>query len=432
MKTKHKFSLQWKLVVFTTILSIITYSTSGLFIYFIYDMVKDSLIIGEQLFTIITLTLGIIWSAILAFFAARFITNPLQRLEEAVNKAADGQIDVEVKVSKSDDEIRSLGLAFNNMLKSLRTMVNNIEENFESTNKNVDSISKSSSIAAMQAENISKTIEDIAYGAERSALAVTSTVESIDSVTRIAEEVLNHTGNSQKISNEMVQSLKSSKEVIHSLVGGIEKLANDNQASLIVVKRLEKNAKEIENIISLVGDIAGQTNLLALNASIEAARAGDHGRGFAVVAEEVRQLADQSGQAVQGISDLVENIQLEVKNVVQQMLAQVESANNEAEKGSKTNDSIEEMTQSVYQMEQAIKEIAALAEKQMDLIKVTSIEAQEVAAIAEETSAGAEEVSAGTQEQTAMIDDVASIAAQLSQQAQALKQTIQKFTTGGK
>ena len=71
---------------------------------------------------------------------------------------------------------------------------------------------------------------------------------------------------------------------------------------LKIFKNLEKNAEQVERIIGLVGDIAAQTNLLALNASIEAARAGEHGKGFAVVAEEVRELADESAKAVQGIT----------------------------------------------------------------------------------------------------------------------------------
>ena len=96
--------------------------------------------------------------------------------------------------------------------------------------------------------------------------------------------------------------LFQSKEVVNSLVFGIKQLAEENQQSLKTVKRLEENAKKVEQIIELVGDIAAQTNLLALNASIEAARAGEHGKGFAVVAEEVRLLADESAKAVQGIS----------------------------------------------------------------------------------------------------------------------------------
>lgn len=61
---------------------------------------------------------------------------------------------------------------------------------------------------------------------------------------------------------------------------------------------LTQNAKEANDILNLIGDIADQTNLLALNAAIEAARAGEHGRGFAVVADNIRELADKTNHSL--------------------------------------------------------------------------------------------------------------------------------------
>lgn len=426
-KKTYKFGLRKKLVLFTTILAIITYTTSALFIDVVFPMIKDFLGMNSASFEILTYLLGVIWSGILAFLAAGFIIKPLQKLERVTLKAAEGDICEDVELPKTDDEIRSLGIAFNHMLFNLRDMVQTIDENFKQTNEKVIAISKESEMAAERAEMIDRTINEISLGAENSATATQNTASSIDEVTHLAEEVQTTARQSQKISNEMVEELNESKKVVFSLVSGIQTLAEDNKESLLTVKKLEENASQVEQIIQLVGDIAAQTNLLALNASIEAARAGEHGKGFAVVAEEVRKLADESAKAVQGISGLIKNIQGEVRNVVSRITNQVDAALVQAEKGTATNKAIEEMTKTVVQMASAVEKISALVDRQMMGIQHTATQSQEVAAIAEETSAGATEVATAISVQTDVIENVERLAHELNDQAMKLKETITRF-----
>lgn len=425
-KQRYKFSLKRKLVLFTVILAAITYMSSAIFIYVLYPFVKDY--IDQMTYMIVVLLLGVIWSGILAFVAAGFIVKPLKIIEAGALKAAEGQICEDVIIPESDDEIRSLGLAFNHMLSGMRAMVSQIQENFTETDEKVVSISEMSEQAARQAEIVSRTISEIAMGADSSASSVLTMVESIEEVTQIAKEVQAKAQASESVSTNMVQELKLSKDAIQSLVSGMERTVTDNRESMDTVKRLETNAAKVEQIIQLVGDIASQTNLLALNASIEAARAGEHGKGFAVVAKEVRKLADESSKAVQGISELIKNIQMEVHNVVKQMEAQVERANSEAEKGNKMNDVIEGMTAAIHNMEEMVKSITELVNRQMTSIEHTSTQSQEVAAIAEQTSAGAQEVAASTTDQVRVIDGVENLALELKDQAEKLKETIKRFS----
>ena len=70
-------------------------------------------------------------------------------------------------------------------------------------------------------------------------------------------------------------------------------------------RQLLEAARSIDDVMAMVGNIAGTVNLLSLNATIEAARAGAAGQGFAVVAGEIRKLSDQTQEATQAIGSQV-------------------------------------------------------------------------------------------------------------------------------
>src|SRR5690625_3759607 len=189
MKKTYRFNLQRKLVIFTTLLALITYTSSALFIYVIYDYITPYWNISEQWFIILTLSLGILWSGILAFFAARFITKPLQRLEQAASRAAEGDLNQEIIIPKSDDEIRSLSVAVDTMFNNIQNMVHNIDRNFNNTSKTVSNMKEVSAVATKHSIAISGATEDISQGAISSAEATQQTAEAVEEATQLAQEV---------------------------------------------------------------------------------------------------------------------------------------------------------------------------------------------------------------------------------------------------
>jgi methyl-accepting chemotaxis protein len=423
----RNISLRWKIALFITTLATITYSVSAIFIFIGYDYIDFMISFTKEWYTAIIFVLGIIWSGILGFFASGYITSSLKKLEGAASKVAKGDLNVEVVIPKSNDEIQSLSIGFSKMVQQLRAVIHKLEETITITNNKVKEMSSEASFASRQAENIAHAMQEIAGGAESSALSIQATTERMDEVLSYSQEMQQEALHSQSLSTKMLADLEESTTSIHHLLKGIEQLVENNNYCLQAVESLEKKAKEIQHIVNLVGDIANQTNLLALNASIEAARAGEHGRGFSVVAEEVRGLADQSAQAVHAIAGLVRNIQDDIDETVANITEQAKVVTLEKETGSQTFKVVGDMTLSVKQVASSVEGIALLARKQSSSIEQTFVQAQEVSAVSEETSASSQEITNATLEQAKAIEAVEVLAKELIEETEELTKMIHTF-----
>ncbi|WP_160141717.1 methyl-accepting chemotaxis protein [Salicibibacter halophilus] len=426
---RFRFGIRNKLILGVTGISFLTYGVSALIIFFLSDVFAGRLGISEDGLILAVLLLGLAWNAVFAFLLAPVITKPIGLVTDAARLTAEGNIQAKVSVTKSDDELRDLALAFNEMSQNLRVIVQEIDHHSTHTHARADELSASAQEVANRSEEIAGTVGEIASGAENSAQAIQSIAESMEDITKIADDVHHRATSSKEASAEMVTILQKSRENTLSLWDGINEMENRSEKSLEALAKLEAGAREVEEIINLVGDIADQTNLLALNASIEAARAGEHGRGFAVVANEVRNLADESSSAVRNVTTLIKNIQADVSRVATEIETQVEISGREASKGTNTKYVIDNLVSSVTNVAESVETITQLVGEQREAVQQTSHQSQEVAAIAEETSAGAQQVTATSESQSEMISASAETASALAKQAEDLQKTIAKFST---
>lgn len=152
----------------------------------------------------------------------------------------------------------------------------------------------------------------------------------------------------------MVQKSQEGKNLVNESEGLIRKLGEQLNETYAKMMQLSERSREIENIVKIIKDIAEQTNLLALNASIEAARAGEHGKGFAVVAQEVRKLAENTGESTNTISSLTKVIQEEIEASLVSTKHSTSILNQGIEVSTTTSSKIEEILSNIYEVQQEI------------------------------------------------------------------------------
>lgn len=163
-----------------------------------------------------------------------------------------------------------------------------------------------------------------------------------------------------RLKDEKVNAMKAasssgtSRTSIEQISRNLHLMSQKTQETASSVDSLNKRAEQIGGIIQLIKEIADQTNLLALNAAIEAARAGEQGRGFAVVADEVRKLAERTGQATNEISGLVSTIQQETMQARDQMVNNSSDANKYSQDGIDAVGSMETLLEISHELEGAI------------------------------------------------------------------------------
>ncbi len=160
--------------------------------------------------------------------------------------------------------------------------------------------------AADQLNTIAQVMADTARAAsDQAATGATASKRLSSSVETAASAAEELSSSIAEISRQVSRSSDVSGSV-----------ADEARRTRVIIDALAEKATRIDEVISLIQNVASQTNLLALNATIEAARAGEAGKGFAVVANEVKNLASQTENATGVISSHIAEVQAATRDAV--------------------------------------------------------------------------------------------------------------------
>ncbi|WP_094604617.1 Methyl-accepting chemotaxis protein McpB [Sporomusa silvacetica DSM 10669] len=388
-----------------------------------YTAQVHKLAVTDIIILIVTICIVI---AIGYFFAKKTI-KPILSLVVATNEVKNGNLIVTVD-KNSNDEMGLLAENFSAMVKSLRLLVQKVSVSSEEVTASSQQLTATSEQSAQAANDIAGAVTNIAEETMKQRDIVN---EMNTLVQRIFEDINNAASNVRQAAEAAEQSTETAtqgEKQIELAVNQMENIEKTVACSATAVAELGRHSHAIGEIVSTITSLANQTNLLALNAAIEAARAGEAGKGFAVVAEEVRKLAEQSGDAAKQVGEIISTIQVETSKAVKTM----EAGSSEVQSGvsvvKTTGEAfhdivtfVKKVSEQVTQSSQLLEGIAASSNKLMEAN-------QKVEGVTKTTAAQSETISASTQQQSASVEEIAASSQKLARMAEELSVLVNHFS----
>lgn len=221
----------------------------------------------------------------------------------------------------------------------------------------------------------------------------------MDAIHRSTEQIISHLtrskGENEATCKEVVaasETLKISQDELIAMIDMIRHSVEVEAAFALKLHELTNNARQIREVLSVIGEIADQTNLLALNAAIEAARAGEHGRGFAVVADEVRKLAERTQGSLTQTDATISVIVSSIEEASIQMGHNAKSIELLGEKSQLVGEKIGHTADVVKQTSEAIKKLVKDADTNTKEVEEISKRIATMNHLSHENARGVEEI----------------------------------------
>ena len=374
----------------------------------------------------LTVVIVLIISALIFFVSNNFAAG-IQNVVRVCDILNSGDLRETPKTITSQDEMGQLSDGFIKMRHTLNTLIKRIQSNAAELSTSAEALTEASQQSAEASNHVAASISEIAEGAEQQSAASASVANATASISNHAEKMSKQVGVVADVTNNTVERVREGRRSIDEVVSYMEQIKKGSETVDAAISALGKSSEEISHSVEVIGSIAEQTNLLALNAAIEAARAGEHGRGFAVVAEEVRKLAEESGEFSKRISETMQSVQADMERAVEAGKHGSEFVGHGLDSVRTADNVFQSIAESIQQLGDGVKDITTGIRQMEGETQTVRARIEEIQKVSTANADGAQSVSAATEEQSASMQEVAAATRRLSNLADELANETKKF-----
>jgi methyl-accepting chemotaxis protein len=376
---------------------------------------------------IIITIVSILLAIVISYVLSRNISKPVGQMTDALEEIAQGNLSMEPLNIKNRDEIGKMANSFNTMLEDLRGIVSSVSDSSMQVAANAQELSASSEQSLASSQMVAKSAENQLHTSTEQSHFMNTSIDSMNELRTSIDQISGDNEQMLHATNDVKVLIDQGATSIKNVVNQMETIHETFKDTTAMMHTMEQHSNSIQNITSLITDIADQTNLLALNAAIEAARAGEHGKGFAVVAEEVRKLAEQSKNSATEIGSMVEQIQQTSSDATKTIVAGGTKVDEGMEKTSESLHVFRNIESGIGEVVYRVESVSAAVEEIQAMTGSVIESVQHVQQLAAQTADTASDTSAATEEQLAATEEISSNAQSLSDLAEKLQYEVNHF-----
>ncbi|MFO8058180.1 MAG: methyl-accepting chemotaxis protein [bacterium] len=353
--------------------------------------------------TLITAFLVVGLAVLLGYLAADDVIKTLHGISGEAAKLAKGRYSP-VSGFLADREMQELVDSLNTLSGSMKKELKRSEEIMQETGNIISELASCSAELRSHAQRQREILDEHSPMVSRAG-------DKADELAAAAGAIRNEAQGSRDSMGEVFQKSRSAGETLQHLQ---EIIKGIDEASGVLVRDMEKvesNYRRMEEVVTIIDDVADRSEMVALNASLESS-GGEGGRSrFSVVASEIQRLSENISRQTSAIKAIFG----EVKNASVEMVQYIEinrdKSSGAPEWSAKLMQTLEGIRSKAHRASAAVEKIEKRAEEQnssLEQMRMAMGEIKSMTDIMDQTSQGTESTSGKLADLSKRLEEIVS------------------------